>query len=114
MTYIAGTNPCSPWTRERKDCRKTRTLAVRSTYLLVCSGDAPPVPSLALALIVPAKELAARLEVEVAVVVRQVRQDARAEDARERVPREVERLEDVEREDERRDICRGRRWWMGE
>ena len=60
------------------------------------------------------KELTERLEAEVAVVVRQVRRDTRADDARERVPREVERLEDVESEDERRDIGRGRRWWMGE
>ena len=39
--------------------------------------------------------------------MRQVRQHARADDARERMPHEVERLEDVEREDERRDIRRG-------
>ena len=45
---------------------------------------------------------------------REVRQHARADDARERVPGEVERPEDVEREDEGQDVCRGRRRWLGD
>ena len=77
----------------------------------------PPAPSPSLALVVPAKERTARLaclEAEVAVGVRQIRQHAHADDAGERVPRKVECLEDVEREDERRDVCGERRRWLGE
>ena len=77
----------------------------------------PPAPSPSLALVVPAKQRAARLarlEAEVAVPVRRAQQHARTDGAGERVPREVERLEDVEREDKCQDICRGRPWWLGE
>ena len=45
---------------------------------------------------------------------RQVWQHARADDARERVPGEVERLEDVEREDEGRGVYREPRRWLGD
>jgi hypothetical protein len=63
--------------------------------------------------VVPAEEGAARLarlEAEVAVRVRKVGEHARADDAGERVTREVECLEGVQCEDERRDVCRGR--WL--
>ena len=71
---------------------------------------APPPP--ALAVVVPAEQRAARLarlEAQVARRVREERQHARADHARERVAGEVERLERVEREDERRHVCGGRR-----
>jgi hypothetical protein len=45
---------------------------------------------------------------------REVRQQAHADDARDRMSGEVERLEDVEREDEGRGVCRGRRRLLGD
>jgi len=63
---------------------------------------------LALSLIIPSKEGAARLarlEAEITVVVLQVGQHTRLNDPRECVPGKVERLQSVECEYEGRDIC---------
>jgi hypothetical protein len=71
---------------------------------------------LALGLVVPSQEGAARLarlEAEIAVLVLQVGQHARVDDPCECVPGKVERLQGVECEDESWDVCRGR-WWLGE
>ena len=67
---------------------------------------------LALGLVGPPKQRTARLarfEAEVAVLVRQIREHARADDACERVSGKVERLEGVEGEYERWDVGCGRR-----
>jgi len=63
---------------------------------------------LALSLLIPSQEGAARLarlEAEITVVVLQVGQHARLNDPRECMPGKVERLQSVECEYEGRDIC---------
>jgi len=67
---------------------------------------------LALGLVVPPQEGAARLarfEAQIAVLVRQVGQYTQADDSRKRVSGKVERLQGVECKDESGDVCRWHR-----